>query len=116
MTSLTTPYVSSNSKVLNDYVRAILPTPLVTAWSISDQLTRSNSVILWERARLARFTVSRVLYASPSPSHSLGSRSGALNWATGETVAVKEIQLSNIPKGELGQIMVRAVSSSCLYP
>jgi hypothetical protein len=115
MTSLTTPYVSSNSKVLNDYVRAILPTPLVTA-CISDQLTRSNSVILWERARLARFTVSRVLYASPSPSLSLGSRSGALNWATGETVAVKEIQLSNIPKGELGQIMVRPVSSSCLYP
>lgn len=34
-------------------------------------------------------------------------RTGALNWATGETVAVKEIQLSNIPKGELGQIMVR---------
>lgn len=32
---------------------------------------------------------------------------GALNWATGETVAVKEIQLSNIPKGELGEIMVR---------
>ncbi|KAI0247582.1 hypothetical protein BJV78DRAFT_906498 [Lactifluus subvellereus] len=29
----------------------------------------------------------------------------ALNWATGETVAVKEIQLSNIPRGELGQIM-----------
>ncbi|KIM52300.1 hypothetical protein SCLCIDRAFT_1223881 [Scleroderma citrinum Foug A] len=29
----------------------------------------------------------------------------ALNWATGETVAVKEIQLSNIPKGELAQIM-----------
>jgi len=29
-----------------------------------------------------------------------------LNWATGETVAVKEIQLSNIPKGELGEIMV----------
>ncbi|KAF9241075.1 hypothetical protein BU15DRAFT_87319 [Melanogaster broomeanus] len=31
----------------------------------------------------------------------------ALNWATGETVAVKEIQLSNIPKGELGQIMIQ---------
>lgn len=31
---------------------------------------------------------------------------GALNWATGETVAVKEITLSNIPKGELHQIMV----------
>lgn len=34
---------------------------------------------------------------------------GALNWATGETVAVKEIQLSNIPKGELGEIMVSDV-------
>lgn len=31
----------------------------------------------------------------------------ALNWATGETVAVKEIQLANIPKAELGEIMVR---------
>ncbi|KAG7088758.1 hypothetical protein E1B28_012724 [Marasmius oreades] len=29
----------------------------------------------------------------------------ALNWATGETVAVKEIQLSNIPKSDLGEIM-----------
>ncbi|KAF4577422.1 hypothetical protein EYR36_005410 [Pleurotus pulmonarius] len=29
----------------------------------------------------------------------------ALNWATGETVAIKEIQLSNIPKSELGEIM-----------
>ncbi|GJE91912.1 Pkinase domain-containing protein [Phanerochaete sordida] len=29
----------------------------------------------------------------------------ALNWETGETVAVKEIQLSNIPKSEIGQIM-----------
>ncbi|KAK2465312.1 hypothetical protein APHAL10511_002666 [Amanita phalloides] len=29
----------------------------------------------------------------------------ALNWATGETVAVKEIQLTNIPKAELGEIM-----------
>lgn len=36
----------------------------------------------------------------------LTANAGALNWATGETVAVKEIQLSNIPKGELGQIMV----------
>jgi hypothetical protein len=35
---------------------------------------------------------------------------GALNWATGETVAVKEIQLSNIPKGELGEIMVRVLA------
>ncbi|KAK7464923.1 Protein kinase of the Mitotic Exit Network, variant 2 [Stygiomarasmius scandens] len=29
----------------------------------------------------------------------------ALNWATGETVAVKEITLANIPKSELGEIM-----------
>ncbi|OCH90450.1 kinase-like protein [Obba rivulosa] len=29
----------------------------------------------------------------------------ALNWVTGETVAIKEIQLSNIPKSEIGQIM-----------
>jgi hypothetical protein len=36
---------------------------------------------------------------------------GALNWATGETVAVKEIQLSSIPKGELGEIMVRSLVS-----
>ena len=33
---------------------------------------------------------------------------GALNWATGETVAIKEIQLGNIPKSEIGQIMVRS--------
>jgi hypothetical protein len=32
-----------------------------------------------------------------------------LNWATGETVAVKEIQLSNIPKGEIGEIMVSGI-------
>ena len=37
---------------------------------------------------------------------------GALNWTTGETVAVKEIQLSNIPKGELSEIMVSLVSLS----
>lgn len=43
---------------------------------------------------------------------------GALNWATGETVAVKEIQLSNIPKAELGEIMVCSFqqSSTCLVP
>ena len=35
---------------------------------------------------------------------------GALNMATGETVAVKEIQLSNIPKAELPEIQV-ALSS-----
>lgn len=38
---------------------------------------------------------------------------GALNWATGETVAIKEIQLSNIPKSEIGQIMVRGPHVRC---
>ncbi|KAH8114562.1 hypothetical protein DFH11DRAFT_1689039 [Phellopilus nigrolimitatus] len=37
--------------------------------------------------------------------NSFSIASGALNWATGETVAVKEIQLANIPKAELGEIM-----------
>lgn len=38
-----------------------------------------------------------------------GRALGALNWETGETVAVKEIQLSNIPKSELPEIMVRLI-------
>ncbi|KAG6828575.1 hypothetical protein H0H92_007505 [Tricholoma furcatifolium] len=40
-----------------------------------------------------------------SSSKALNDYVRALNWATGETVAVKEIQLSNIPKAELGEIM-----------
>ena len=32
---------------------------------------------------------------------------GALNMSSGETVAVKAIHLANIPKAELGEIMVR---------
>jgi hypothetical protein len=36
---------------------------------------------------------------------------GALNWTTGEIVAIKEIQLSNIPKGELSEIMVSTTPS-----
>ncbi|PWY97167.1 hypothetical protein BCV70DRAFT_71012 [Testicularia cyperi] len=34
-----------------------------------------------------------------------GSVYRGLNWTTGETVAVKQIQLGNIPKSELGEIM-----------
>lgn len=44
-----------------------------------------------------------------------GSVYRALNWTTGETVAVKQIQLSDIPKSQLGEIMVsfqRFVSSN----
>lgn len=40
-------------------------------------------------------------------SYSSTSLIGALNWTTGETVAVKQIQLANIPKSELGEIMAR---------
>ena len=67
-------------------------------------LPPSNSGIPSERARSVRYTVSPFRTRQPwmDPMQIVG----ALNWATGETVAVKEIQLSNIPKGELGQIMV----------
>lgn len=34
-----------------------------------------------------------------------GSVYRALNWTTGQTVAIKRIQLANIPKSELGEIM-----------
>jgi hypothetical protein len=79
-------------------------------------MTRSNSVIRWVKARLGRFTVkSRLFTWSTSTPLNFGRVLGALNWATGETVAVKEIQLSNIPKGELGQIMVRVDSCIAFY-
>lgn len=42
---------------------------------------------------------------------SFGSVYRALNWTTGETVAVKQIGLANIPKSDLPDIMVRL--SSC---
>lgn len=58
-----------------------------------------------ERARLVKSTVSNEISVKIDFMQAL-MYAGALNWATGETVAVKEIQLSNIPKGELGQIMV----------
>lgn len=34
----------------------------------------------------------------------------ALNWTSGETVAIKQISISNIPEGELSDIMVGPVS------
>ena len=36
-----------------------------------------------------------------------GSVYRALNWGTGETVAVKQIRLADLPKSELRVIMVR---------
>ena len=64
----------------------------------------SNWAIRLGKERLGRSIVCAV--SSMEVNFSLTGRTGALNWATGETVAVKEIQLSNIPKGELPEIMV----------
>lgn len=41
-----------------------------------------------------------------------GSVYRALNWGTGETVAVKQIKLSDLPKSELKTIMVWATAAS----
>lgn len=65
----------------------------------------SNWEIRWAKAPLAKSTVRCAKLAYQSRSEHCTA--GALNWATGETVAVKEITLSNIPKSELGEIMVR---------
>lgn len=46
--------------------------------------------------------------------HLTDNRSEALNWTTGETVAIKKISLSDIPKAELGDIMVSEDNSSWL--
>ena len=93
---------AGSAKLLNDYVR--------TTSSISDVIhgtehTCSNLAIRWERARLVKSIVRGS--AIRDGVWTYRSSAGALNWATGETVAVKEIQLSNIPKNEIGQIMVR---------
>lgn len=41
-----------------------------------------------------------------------GSVYRALNWNTGETVAIKQIKLADLPKSELRVIMVRGSSCS----
>lgn len=67
----------------------------------------SNLEILLGKVPSARYIV-RSLTSEGGTVHSTTRiYAGALNWATGETVAVKEIQLANIPKAELGEIMVR---------
>lgn len=69
--------------------------------------TFSNWETPWEKVHLVRYTVRQIGYPRFSDGRADdGLVQGALNWATGETVAIKEIQLGNIPKGEIGQIMV----------
>lgn len=103
---------SGNSKSLNDYVRSAL---FHNQW---DKLFKcgSNWEIRWEKVLLARFIV-RAFYivdANESQSCVFGNI-GALNLSTGETVAVKEIQLSNIPKSELPEIQVSLSLLSIWY-
>lgn len=107
--STSTPRKRANqSKLLNDYVCLNRH----ASWHFAECVC-SNSGTLWERARLVKSSVSDYQCRSNILSEKL-IHAGALNWATGETVAVKEIQLSNIPKGELGQIMVSPLhTASC---
>lgn len=64
----------------------------------------SKWVIVSGRARLLKSIVRLLTRRLALSDHSLP---GALNFTTGEAVAVKQIQLSNIPKSDLGDIMVR---------
>lgn len=84
-----------SQKSLHDYVGG----PQFPSYPLT---VDSNSVTRLERAHLAKSTVGQA-----TEFDGLLTTPGALNWATGETVAVKEIQLSNIPKSDLGEIMVR---------
>ena len=87
------------SRTLNDYVRVRAR----ARWRKAEVLAAT-----WRLAREGRLWagLSCVIPYSPVAIADV-SYAGALNWATGETVAIKEITLSNIPKAELGEIMVR---------
>lgn len=95
---------STSNKLLNAYVRTMLHFPH------SD----SNSCLIQQLGdSLGKGAFGQVYRALHLRVEGLGRAYlrrgyvGALNWATGETVAIKEITLSNIPKSEIGQIMVR---------
>lgn len=92
---------TNTSKALNDYV-GIIYSECSMRRSCSRSLAPrwfSWQGCLWPSLSYGSFT-------SPKGHKRWWWSIGALNWATGETVAVKEIQLSNIPKAELGEIMV----------
>lgn len=97
--SLDTPSKQNGSKSLHDYV---------CIWSIPRGF-RAHYIVQQLGDSLGKGAFGQVYRKSidngDSSKISL-ENVGALNWATGETVAVKEIQLSNIPKSELGEIMV----------
>lgn len=97
------PSSSSSSKQLNDYVCLFkLMCSLLSNSSfqqLGDSLGKGAFGQVYRERSLFVFHLDV-----------LTSTVGALNWATGETVAVKEIQLSNYPKAELGEIMVRPLT------
>jgi hypothetical protein len=90
----------NNPKALNDYVsnqQSTFRSRLLTYTVATGRLVREGSV--WPGVSYVVHGWARIV--------TLTIGIGALNWATGETVAVKEIQLANIPKAELSDIMVR---------
>ena len=99
-----TPYRSGSNKLLDAYVRTRL------------RYATEEKALTVYLAAIGRFAgEGRVRPGLPYVLRGLGQvwrpsprPLGALNWATGETVAIKEITLSNIPKSEIGQIMVRS--------
>ena len=104
--STSNPANNGNAKLLNDYVRiGAISSMIPVCWTLVGSVTATRRLL---RERCLRSGLSCVVYLRFwSSGRFIGTdRSGALNWATGETVAVKEITLSNIPKGELSQIMV----------
>ena len=75
---------------------------------ISHPITCSNLGTSLGKAPLGKFIVHLFFFSSIDPYLILlcSMSLGALNWTTAETVAVKQIQLSSIPKAELSEIMV----------
>ena len=87
------------SRTLNDYVR-VRPR---ARWRKAEVLAATRRLAgqgrLWAGLSCVKCYPRSAIARTPYE--------GALNWATGETVAIKVITLSNIPKAELGEIMVR---------
>jgi hypothetical protein len=54
-----------------------------------------------------KFTVRSTLPTEIENLTRLSTPLEALNWTSGETVAIKQISIENIPVGELSDIMVR---------
>jgi hypothetical protein len=60
-----------------------------------------------EKELRLKFTVCPTLPTEIENLTRLSTPLEALNWTSGETVAIKQISIENIPVGELSDIMVR---------